>query len=50
MKFLDQVRRWVGAMEDIEDPRGAEVRRQHGQLRALRVRQSDRPADGESLP
>lgn len=47
MKPFDRFGRWASAMEDIEDPRGAEVRRLREQLRDLEARQIVRSAEGK---
>lgn len=47
MKLFDRFRHWVSAMEDLEDPTGAEVRRLREQVRVLEARQSGRSTDGE---
>ena len=47
MKLFEHFQRWVSALEDIEDPRGAEMHRLWERLRALEDRQSGPSTNGK---
>ena len=47
MQGFERLRRWEQAMEDIEDPRGSELRQLRDRVRALEEQLSGRAAAGE---
>jgi hypothetical protein len=46
MKIFDRLQSWIRAMEDIEEPLGAELRRLRERIRILEAQQSTASVDG----
>lgn len=48
MRWFERLSRWEQAMEDIEDPRGSELRQLRDRVRALEEQLSGRTAVGDT--
>lgn len=47
MKLFDRFQHWAAAVEDIEDPRGAEMRQLREQLQSMEVQRSGLATDAK---